>query len=83
MTNLEKGKEGLVMEGKATSKVKLRLSLRLEHNSALKALHMSSIPPQPVHAEDHIIINHLQHPPSNLLEDTDLLPPRLPQKSNG
>ena len=60
--SLEKRKEGLVMEGKATSKMKLGLSLGPEHNSTLEALHVSSKPPQPVYAKDHIIINHLQHP---------------------
>ena len=49
------------MEGKATSKVKIGLSLGPGHNSALEVLHVSSVPPQPVHAKNHIIINHLQH----------------------
>ena len=43
-TSLEKGKEGLVIEGKATSKMELRLSLGPEHNSALEALHVGSKP---------------------------------------
>ena len=59
MTSLEKGKEGLVTKGNAISKMELRLSLGSEHNFALEALHVSFEPPQPVHAEDHIIISHL------------------------
>ena len=61
MTGLEKGKKGLVAKGKATSKVELRLTLGVKHNSSLEILNVISKSPQLVHTKNHIIIEHTQH----------------------
>ena len=47
-------------KGKATSKVKLKLSLRAKHDTALKAVQMSAVSAKPIHPEDHVKVVHLQ-----------------------
>ena len=48
------------MQGEATSKEKLTLSNRMEHDMTVKAVKMSAVSAKPIHLEDHVKVMHLQ-----------------------
>ena len=58
-TRLKKRQDRLAVQGEATSKGKLALSNRTKHDTALKAVKMSTVLAKPIHPKDHVKVVHL------------------------
>ena len=59
-TCLKERQDRLAAQGEATSKGKLALSNKAEHNTALITVEMSAVLTKSIHPEDHVKVVHLQ-----------------------
>ena len=58
--HIKERQDGLTAQGEATSKGKLTLSNRTEHDTMLKTVEMSAVSAKPIYLEDHVKVMHLQ-----------------------